>query len=160
MSATLCENADLSFLVSARLFLRPRLPENMDEADADQASLRLENVRSLQARYPSEFAGKSVAKVTEEWGLDPLPEYTLETYRRNVKYFQDQRRPLIEKITQVCKAIHCYEYQAGEHEGWTTSDAAEICRSLRVCWLLKLPGYDAAAYGSPFRDEDEAGPAA
>ena len=152
MSASLCENMDLAFLVTARLFLRPSLPKEMHEANADQRDLRLENVRSLQHRYPSEFARKSVAEVTEEWGLDPLPDYTLETYRHNVRYFQDQGISVVEKITQVCKAIHCYEYQACEHDGWKTSGAAEFCQSLRVCWLLKLPSYNAAAYGSPFRD--------
>ena len=152
MSVSLCENMDLSFLVSASLFLRPMLPENMVEANADQASLRRENVLSLQHRYPSEFSGKSAAEVTEAWGLDPLPDYTLETYRHNLKYFQDQGISVVEKITQVCKAIHCYEYQTCEHDGWKTSASAAFCHSLRVCWLLKMPSYNAAAYGSPFRE--------
>lgn len=42
----------------------------------------------------------------------------------------------------ILKALHCYEYQASEHEGWKASEAREFCEALRGEMICALPGYD------------------
>ena len=50
---------------------------------------------------------------------------------------------VIEKI----KAVHCYMYQASEHDAWEKSDARAFCKRLETALIHELPGYDAAPWG-------------
>lgn len=45
---------------------------------------------------------------------------------------------------KVLKAIACYEYQSCEHDGWHTSKARALVKSLRERLINDLPGYDEA----------------
>ena len=47
---------------------------------------------------------------------------------------------------ELLKAIHCYEYQSCEDEGWRESEAFAFCRSLERKTMRHLPGYDEAPW--------------
>ena len=136
MSAYLCENAHLCFLISADLFLRWEPPPNMIVPDFKAKDLQRENLASLKARYGE---------------TDPTepPEYTEAVYKKVRQYFLDPRRSNAEKVAQVFMAIDCYEYQSCEHEEWDESKARRFCDDLRKAWARELPGYDAAAWRIP-----------
>ena len=53
-----------------------------------------------------------------------------------------------EKLTHVVvlKAIHCYEYQASEHDGWEASAARKYCDELAQVMVKTLPGYKEAPW--------------
>ena len=147
--SSLCSNEHLAFLVSAGLFLRAGFPQELDTSHHMVWRLRQQNLVSFQERHFQVYKGWTLDAMLADCGIDPLPDYTLETYRRNVKYFQDQGISLVAKIAQVCKSIFSYEEQSRWDDSWKTSKAADFCRTLRVCWLLKLPGYDAAGWAGP-----------
>jgi hypothetical protein len=46
----------------------------------------------------------------------------------------------------VLKAIACYRYQACEHPGWPSSEAAAFCDALQTRAIGCLPGYAAAPW--------------
>lgn len=47
----------------------------------------------------------------------------------------------------VLRTLHCYEYQACEHDGWEASEAHAFIRALEGRAIRKLPGYgDARAF--------------
>lgn len=50
-------------------------------------------------------------------------------------------------VATLLKLIHCYEYQACEHEGWTDSAAHKLCRRLESALTRCVVGYDAAPWG-------------
>lgn len=90
-----------------------------------------ENQKSLDARY-----GGSRDEVREGMGVGTkLPKY-----RFNMPS---------EKLTHavVFKAIHCYEYQSCEHEGWASSEAHKYCEELKDVLIHALPGYEEAPWG-------------
>ena len=47
----------------------------------------------------------------------------------------------------LIKNLHCYAYQACEHDGWETSDAKKLCDRLESWLVHRLPGYDKAPWG-------------
>lgn len=47
----------------------------------------------------------------------------------------------------VLKSIHCYQYQACEHDGWKESEACKLMTELEGEMISALPGYDAAPWG-------------
>lgn len=49
----------------------------------------------------------------------------------------------------IIKAANCLDCQSNEVEGWTDTRAAECLRSIVNHAIGNLPGYDAAAWGSP-----------
>jgi hypothetical protein len=46
----------------------------------------------------------------------------------------------------ILKAINCYRYQACEHPGWATSEAAAFCDALAALAIACLPGYERAPW--------------
>lgn len=49
----------------------------------------------------------------------------------------------------IIKAVHCYTYQACEHDGWKGSRAEAIGKAIINQAIRKLDGYAAAAWGAP-----------
>ena len=47
----------------------------------------------------------------------------------------------------LIKNLHCYSYQACEHDGWEMSDAHKLCERLESWLVGKLPGYREAPWG-------------
>lgn len=70
----------------------------------------------------------------------------------NFRYGEDEIEPVyvhgpdarLYSIVEVLVALDGYEYQAGEHPEWATSEAAYFCDALRRSLVRALPGYDAA----------------
>lgn len=83
--------------------------------------LRAQNIRSVQARYPS-----------EEW-----PDTPAELVGAPAHFYS----PL-----EVIHAIHCYEYQSCETEDWESTDACRWCRDAERTLLRQIPEYDNAEY--------------
>ena len=48
---------------------------------------------------------------------------------------------------KVIKAIHCYDYQSCEHDGWKASEAHQFCEALEARMVSSLPGYNEAPWG-------------
>ncbi len=100
MSAYLVSDTLISALVSAAATYGTL----QEPAELAAERLKLENARSLIARYGS-------------WeGCEEPCEY-----KQRVNYLHP---------VSVLAAIDCYTYQACEHEGWTESSAAEFCAAL------------------------------
>lgn len=90
-----------------------------------------ENQKSVSSRYSG-----SRPEVRKDMNVgEPAPRYRFNMPR--------------EKLTHavVLKAIHCYEYQACEHEGWSSSDAKKYCEELTNVLIKCLPGYEEAPWG-------------
>jgi hypothetical protein len=52
----------------------------------------------------------------------------------------------VDPITTI-KAVHCYRYQACEHDGWERSEAKKWCEALEAYAINHLPGYE---YDAPW----------
>lgn len=91
-----------------------------DAKDIKQ-ELRLENIASLNSRYPSD-AGEMIG---EEEGYRAI--------------YNDQAT-----YAQVLGALSCYEYQACESENWENSYAHALCVAIRraVCNLISSGEWD------------------
>lgn len=126
MSAYLCDVDHLSAvaeILSWGATFKGRTPEQIFPL------VVRENVRSLQARYPAS---------PETWeGAE------LMTYRP--QRAEDAHYP------QRLKALHCYQYQSCEHNGWmrckvrrATDDAIRVIANEIA---QRLPAYDHAVWG-------------
>jgi len=104
----------------------------LDWTNADEVGAMLwnENVRSVRFRYPNDAGDE----LPGPYGFTPgdADAYTL--------------APLAEPLTpeELMLAIHGFEYQSCEHEGWRKSDAFAFCRALEREAMRRLPGYEAA----------------
>lgn len=129
MSAFLVSKRHIDVLVAGR-YLDPHGPNPATNADDLGRMLWRENMASIAARYPQ----------------DAIDEVLLATYMFDpgVKALILMRRI---PVVHVIKAIHCYEYQACEHDGWERSDARHYCERLMQICTHALPGYDSAPWG-------------
>ena len=98
MSAYLCENAHVEFLVSAGLFVRDYLPPTMAEPDRQAQCLRQENLASLRFRYAEQYADWTDDAIAADSGVGPQPVHTIHTYQRDYRYFQTRIIPLPARI--------------------------------------------------------------
>jgi hypothetical protein len=97
-----------------------------------------ENLASVTGRYPADGDG-------ERPGPVDFQDHDVLTYRF-------ARVPGMLDRATVLKALHCYEYQSCEHDGWESSAARAFCRSLERAVVCSLPGYDAAPWGFDNRE--------
>jgi hypothetical protein len=95
--------------------------------------LWLENLRSVQHRYPRENS-------TELPGPCPTP------FPDAYDFAGNYHMPILPAVN-VLKAIACYEYQSCEHPGWEDSEAHRFCQALKNAAITWLPGYDSAPWG-------------
>jgi len=79
-----------------------------DQADRIGRMLWLENLRSVQARYPSDIDGDLPGQETRALAMAE--------YRYTPPQFRSRRTPPLSAV-EVLKAIRCYEYQSCEHAG-------------------------------------------
>lgn len=49
----------------------------------------------------------------------------------------------------LIKSIHCYQYQACEHEAWESSDVKALTDELIAYLIPEIPGYFDAEWGAP-----------
>lgn len=49
-------------------------------------------------------------------------------------------------MVEIIKACHCLRYQSCEHDGWETSKACQILKSIVAHATNRLPGYDEAEW--------------
>lgn len=123
MSCFICDEKHISALAGyAKAVIR-------EKSDLEIAKILYEaNVRSFNARYEGRY--------TEEIGAFDfdLSAAALGAHAKPVA---------------VIKAVHCFEYQACEFDGWKESEAKEICRAIVAHAVRSLPGYEQAAWGSP-----------
>lgn len=94
--------------------------------------LWLENVRSVQYRYPDVLDGG-----TYPGPLDFSPT-DVDAYELG-RYSAKELEPV-----EVLKALDGYEYQSCEHPEWPKSAAFAFCQALRRRVIHLLPGYDEA----------------
>ena len=149
MKHEMCDNIDFSFLVTAGLFLQPRPVATMESCASRARMLRRVNIESLRAWNSSTFHGMTDEEIAEACGVEPLPDYTLETYHHERQYFEDQSISLIDKIRDVAKAIAYYENRALHCPDWQNSSARAYCHRLLSRWVARLPGYDTAPAAPP-----------
>lgn len=93
--------------------------------------LTVENVRSITARYPDTLDGGPMPGP-----CDPYWE----------QYFEHARPVRRMTAVEALKALHCYEYQACEHDEWIDSEAKRFCDGLRGSLIGSLAGYNAAPW--------------
>lgn len=108
-----------------------------ETADAVGSILWMENLRSIEARYPDTVGHPEKLPGTD--GQDPRDGY------------RHAPAPAGTKIdpAAVLKSIDCLEYQSCEHDGWKGSEARRILEAIRDCATKALPGYEAAPWGCP-----------
>ncbi len=105
------------------------LPVERDKLATHYANVLLrENYRSLRARYDDAEIPHRV-KVT-------LGEVT--------------RSSLIPAVN-VLHSLACFEYQACESDDWESTDAYKLCEEIKRKAIRRLPGYDDAPWGAPFK---------
>ena len=123
MSAWLVSKKHIDVLVHARSISKFwDVPENeMTDTELGKMLWR-ENMLSLEARYD-----------------DRIDDDLLEGY----SYSEPKQFPIV----NILKAIHCYEYQSCEHEGWKNSAAHNYCKLIHHALISYLPGYDDAPWG-------------
>jgi hypothetical protein len=137
MSAFLCSPEHLSALVNyaaaharggCSLRLMPsNEPRSKTDADYTFERLMFENLKSLEARYPS------TPPNTREWsGAEYRFKFELHKVRTPV---------------QIIKLAHCYAYQACEHEGWESSEVKKWIDNVERHAIGHLPGYEEAPWG-------------
>ena len=137
MSAYVVSRECIAYLVEA-IFNRNRegyaaaYGLNM-EPDALGRVLWSENIKSVEARYPSCSPDEMPGTVGES--------HVYGTHRRPHGFCFDP--------VQVIKAVDCYQYQSCEHEGWDASEAKNITDRLRCAATHRLPGYSDAVWGCP-----------
>ena len=56
----------------------------------------------------------------------------------------------------VLHSVACFEYQACESDDWDQTDAYKICDQISRAAIRRLPGYDDAPWGAPFKFEQPA----
>lgn len=129
MSAFIVTRAHIDLLVSAALRYRVGVihgPDgkevftcNDNTADELGRLLWTENHRSVNYRYREKTKA---------------PDY----------YFRE--RAAFSPVEAI-KAVHCFEYQSCEHDGWEDSTAKRICERIIRAATHALPGYDDAPWG-------------
>jgi hypothetical protein len=97
--------------------------------------LKAENVRSVRHRYPKD------ADMTDD---SPIVVTTGD--------FVDVRF-LNVKAVQILKLCDCLAYQSCETDDWEQSAAYELIAAIRFAAIRALPGYEAAPWGFPDRQE-------
>jgi hypothetical protein len=124
MSAWLLTDTHISVLVGARTRFgpSPTVFPNIDD-DALGRTLLRENMLSLATRYG-----------------DKIDEDRIARYRTDPSVAQRFG------AVAIIKAVHCYQYQACEHDAWPESDAYEYCKQLIEHMTQHLPGYGDAAW--------------
>ena len=142
MSAYLCDDHHLIQLAAWLVRTRPSdlryMARWVDYPDPDKASaaqlgtwvaniLRLENLRSLTARYGDDDGDNMLLMVT------PADVVKANLYQPH----------------QVAKSIACYEYQACESCDWTERPAYKICQVMYRELARRLPGWENANWGAP-----------
>ena len=147
--SSLCSNEHLAFLVSAGLFLRAGFPQELDTSHHMVWRLRQQNLVSFQERHFQVYKGWTLDAMLAIAGLTRYRIIPLRPTGEMSNTSKIRAFLLVAKIAQVCKSIFSYEEQSRWDDSWKTSKAADFCRTLRVCWLLKLPGYDAAGWAGP-----------
>jgi len=126
------------YIGSERHELRP------DTADSIGAMLTVENVRSVQYRYPEDSFDTLPGPINNGWAATAMLgryEYPAAYGRGPIAIAAGPRRLT---AVEALKAIDGYEYQSCEHPGWKTSEAAAYCDTLRGRLISCLPGYDEA----------------
>ncbi len=70
----------------------------------------------------------------------------------NARYNRDNKprvfcfEPVKMEPIQVVRLCHGYNYQACEHDGWETSEAAKISRQIEHYAIEDVPGYEDAPW--------------
>jgi hypothetical protein len=107
------------------------------EAQAEAANmLWRENIKSVSARYPNESSATLPGPIGEN--------FVIQTGDCSCWL-----RPV--DLAQVFKACDCYVYQTCEHDDWEKSESFAFITAIRRDAWHKLPGYDAAEWGTPKR---------
>lgn len=110
------------------------LPDDLKTERAVGRELWLENLRSIEARYPDVLDG----------GLMPGPAGIT---REEIEQYTFGRYPYRLTIVEALNAISCLEYQSCEHAGWETSRAkCQILEPLRYELIHRLPGMSSAPW--------------
>jgi hypothetical protein len=127
MSAFLVSNATINALVWARSLCNRGMSSIMPSAGDREfgAMLLRENMRSLEERYG-----------------DAIDNAAIKAYRPTL-----DAKIMALPCVALIKLVHCYRYQACEHEGWEASDACKATGALESALVHMLPGYDEAAWG-------------
>lgn len=138
MSAFQVSNRHIDLLVYARsLNDYPVLEPDLDR-DALGRLLLGENLKSLAVRYGDSAQEASAARRSKRADAKLVKAYV---------YSTPSDADGVSDIVSIIKQIHCYEYQACEHDGWETSRARKYCKALESMLLYKLPGYKDAKWG-------------
>jgi len=105
-------------------------PDTLRASDVETIGQILyhQNIRSVQARYPS-----------DTWDTMPGPMNAPRVYT-----FRHERRP---DPVSVLKSLACLEYQSCETDDWTQTAAHELCQRLRHLAINYLQGYADAPWG-------------
>jgi hypothetical protein len=107
-------------------------PTDSDFTEIGKELIR-ENIKSLAARYPSDYA----ELLPDDFDVADFrfePDYAFITHAPNV-------------IARVIKLVHCYEYQACEHDAWEESWSRKFCQWLIHKLVSQVPGYEQAPWG-------------
>ena len=142
MSAYVCDNDHIKFLITAELFgqydrvLAYEAPESFGSLDVRAKMLQAENITSVNHRYNESPKYEAVT-------------YTKADYEIHRSWFTNPHVGHAQRIAQVFKSIDCYEYQSCEHEGWEDAPAQKFCNELRSAWGKKMVEYEKGVYGCP-----------
>ncbi|TXI90578.1 MAG: hypothetical protein E6Q36_01220 [Chryseobacterium sp.] len=108
---------------------------SMSDIDRVCTLLGKENDQSLRARYPQDHKAlgtKRAVKITficASGVISAEDEY--DHYGESAGFtFITASGTRRYKPVEVYQAVQCYEYQSCEHDGWSRSEAAAICRSV------------------------------
>jgi hypothetical protein len=97
-------------------------------------TLYQENVRSVQARYPSD-------SFEELPGLINKPVNILVRFND----LHDPRKPILPAVA-ILKMCQCLNYQSCETEDWETTLAFKILDHIKTAAIHNLPGYEDAPW--------------
>jgi hypothetical protein len=112
-----------------------------EEAERLGAMLTAQNVRSVQARYPSDGMDDLPGPIENGWLTDAmLGIYHYPAYGTGPVRIGTAPRHLT--ALEALQAVDGYEYQACEDDGWKESEAHTFCDALRKRLVMALPGYD------------------
>ena len=148
MSAWLCPPEHIAEIVKHSGAVEGRNPHSGHRYDLDRPNLAellaMENVRSLQYRYP------------DDWEDFFFPE------KGSINRYIEECRRASEGLPTLSKkdAIglsHSYEYQACEHEDFYSSDAYFINSMIRedLYRSIVFPNGDRSIWSYPYDDEEE-----
>lgn len=104
-----------------------------DNATEVGKMLWAENVKSLNKRYPD-----TQESLSGYPGPSDFTPFSVDLYR-----FEGYANGSVVP-EKALKALHGYEYQTCEHDGWEGSEAYRFVRSLERALISKLPAYDRA----------------